>query len=163
MTADKLPQLNLPAYGARVRGDGVATPLQIHDDLRRRWVALTPEEWVRQHFVHYMIGGLGYSAFRIANEIGLRVGTRRRRSDTVVYDDRLQPAMVVEYKAPHIALTARVIEQIARYNLVYRAPYLTVTNGMRIICLHVDSFGDTVNLPHITPLRSLPAYADLTR
>lgn len=153
------PQLRLPAYGAQVRPctDAAGGPAQqIYDPLRRKWVALTPEEWVRQHFVNYLVTHLGYSPYRIANEVALRVGTRRRRADTVVYDDHSQPLMVVEYKAASVAITQRVIDQIARYNTVYRAPYLVVTNGMRTVCMHV-AYADTDGVaPTVTFLDSMP-------
>lgn len=126
-------QLNLPEYGARVRrlDDGA---LQIYDDLRRKFVALTPEEWVRQHFVHWLLDVKHYPASLTANEVGLRLNGTLRRCDTVVFGRDGLPAVVVEYKAPEIAITQRVFDQIARYNLVMRAGYLVVSNGLDHYC-----------------------------
>lgn len=130
-------QLNLPEYGARVRrlDDGA---LQIYDDLRRKFVALTPEEWVRQHFVHWLLDVKHYPASLTANEVGLRLNGTLRRCDTVVFGRDGLPAVVVEYKAPEVAITQRVFDQIARYNLVMRAGYLVVSNGLDHYCCRYD-------------------------
>ena len=96
--------LNLPAYGAKVRRDGEM--VQIFDALRGRWVRLTPEEWVRQHFVHYLAEGLGYPSAMMANEVALEVNGTKRRCDSVVYErGSLRPLMIVEYKAPTVEIT----------------------------------------------------------
>ena len=130
-------QLNLPEYGARVRrlDDGA---LQIYDDLRRKFVALTPEEWVRQHFVHWLLDVKHYPASLTANEVGLRLNGTLRRCDTVVFGRDGLPAVVVVYKAPEVAITQRVFDQIARYNLVMRAGYLVVSNGLDHYCCRYD-------------------------
>ena len=130
-------QLNLPEYGARVRrlDDGA---LQIYDGLRRKFVALTPEEWVRQHFVHWLLDVKHYPASLTANEVGLRLNGTLRRCDTVVFGRDGLPAVVVEYKAPEVAITQRVFDQIARYNLVMRAGYLVVSNGLDHYCCRYD-------------------------
>ena len=81
----------------------------------------TPEEWVRQHFVAWLTGALGYPASLMANEVGLRLNGTLRRCDTIIYDRSLRPLVVVEYKAPSVTISQRVFDQIARYNLVLRA------------------------------------------
>lgn len=130
-------QLNLPGYDVRTRRlpDG---SLQIYDVLRRKYVALTPEEWVRQHFVHWLIDVKGYPASLTANEVGLRLNGTLRRCDTVVFGTDGCPAMVVEYKAPEVAVTQKVFDQIARYNLVMKARYLVVSNGLVHYCCRYD-------------------------
>ena len=90
----------------------------IFDDLRRKYVALTPEEWVRQHFVHYLTGHLGFPSGLLANEVQLQVGDKRLRCDTLLYNKQLQPQMIVEYKSPTITLTQKVFDQISAYNLL---------------------------------------------
>lgn len=124
--------LHLPACELRLRGGSSGKPLDVYDPMRRRWVALTPEEWVRQHFVDFMIKGLGFSAMRIANEVPLKLNGTARRADTVAYDDNLRPMVIVEYKAPDIKLTRETLEQALRYNLVFDAPGLMITNGMDV-------------------------------
>ena len=69
----------------------------IFDDLRRKYVALTPEEWVRQHFVHYLTGHLGFPSGLLANEVQLQVGDKRLRCDTLLYNKQLQPQMIVSF------------------------------------------------------------------
>lgn len=129
--------LNLPAYGAKVRRDGEM--VQIFDALRGRWVKLTPEEWVRQHFVHYLTEGLGYPSAMMANEVALEVNGTRRRCDSVVYErGSLRPLMIVEYKAPEVRLTQRVFDQICRYNMTLEVEHLIVSNGLRHFCCRVD-------------------------
>lgn len=151
---DALPQLNLPPISPRLRREGGV--LRIFDPLRDRFVALTPEEWVRQHFVQMLIGQLGYEFGLMGNEISLRVGALSRRCDTVVYDQRLRPRMIVEYKRPTVALSQRTFDQISRYNQTLRVPFLVVSNGMQHFCLRVDYANDTCTfLPAIPSWREL--------
>lgn len=129
--------INLPNFDIKVKREGGRT--QIHDFLRRRFVTLTPEEWVRQHFTHYLVEHLGYPAGLMANEVKVSVGGVARRCDTVVYAKTGGfPLMIIEYKAPEVAITQQVFQQIAAYNSVLRAPYLVVSNGVRHYCMHMD-------------------------
>lgn len=150
-------QLNLPAFECRFeRGeDGVD---RIYDRLRRKFVALTPEEWVRQHFVNYLISVLDYPAGLMANEVSLRLNDTARRSDTIVYSRQGQPLMVVEYKAPDVTVTQKVFDQIARYNSVIGSPYLVVSNGVRHYCCRFDRSDDGGTYEF---LREIPAYESL--
>ena len=128
--------LNLPQYAVKVaEKDGKRT---IFDDLRRKYVALTPEEWVRQHFVHYLTGHLGYPAGLLANEVELKIGEKKLRCDTLLYNRGMKPQMIIEYKAPHIALTQKVIDQISVYNMLLHVDYLVVSNGIQHICCKMD-------------------------
>lgn len=138
----RLPELNLPRYEARLRRD-VAAPdaVEIYDVLRAKWVALTPEEWVRQSFVNMLMTCRGYSAQLMANEVGIILNGTRRRCDTLVYDRAMKVALIVEYKAPTVVITQRVFDQIARYNMVLGARYLVVSNGMRHYCCHMPGDG----------------------
>ncbi len=129
--------LNLPPLDvSRLRRNGDV--VEIFDPLRGKHVALTPEEWVRQHFVGYMMSAKGFPAALIANEIGLTLNGTRRRCDTVVFDRSGKPMMIVEYKAPGVAVTQKVFDQIVRYNMVLRARYLTVSNGLSHYCCRID-------------------------
>lgn len=124
--------LNIPPAQLSLRTSDTGKEMDIFDPLRRRWVALTPEEWVRQHFVAFMIHAVGVSPFRMANEVSLKLNGTARRIDTVVYDNALHPAVIIEYKAPHIPLTKAVLEQALRYNLVCGAPTIIITNGLDV-------------------------------
>lgn len=125
-----LGRLLLPPFSPAVRRSSTSFDFDIYDPLRRAWVALTPEEWVRQHFVHYLTDNCGISPFRIANEIALTLNGTALRADTVVYGETLRPAIVVEYKAASVPLTAAVLDQALRYNLVFDAPRIIITNGV---------------------------------
>ena len=120
-------RLNLPAFDIKLRVSQGRE--QVLDPLRRRWVALSPEEWVRQHFTHWMISALGYPAGLMANEVKLKIGQKQLRADSVLYDRELHPVMIVEYKAPHISITQKVFNQITAYNMELHARYLVVSNG----------------------------------
>lgn len=133
----RFPELNLPPADLKLRHTENGR-MEVFDRWRGRWVALTPEEWVRQHFVAMMVATKGYMSGRIANEISLSLNSMSRRCDTVVYDDLRHPVMIVEYKAPDVRISQAVFEQIARYSMVLRAPYLVVSNGLAHYCCRVD-------------------------
>jgi hypothetical protein len=129
-------QLNLPVFETNIiEKEGKA---QIFDILRQRFVALTPEEWVRQHFVHYLIEGKHFPQALLANEVGLELNGTKKRCDTVLYRRDLTAQVIVEYKAPTIAITQKVFDQIARYNIVLKVDYLIVSNGMQHFCCKMD-------------------------
>jgi hypothetical protein len=106
--------------------------------LRRKYVALTPEEWVRQHFVHYLIEHKGYPAGLIGNEVELNVGEKKLRCDTILYNKVAQPQMIIEYKAPQIKLQQKTFDQISAYNLLLKVDYLIVSNGLQHVCCRMD-------------------------
>ena len=146
--------LNLPPYDIKVsEKDGKRL---IFDELRRRYVALTPEEWVRQHFVHYLIGHLGYPAGLLANEVELKIGDKRLRCDSILFDKQAHPQMIIEYKAPNIQLTQRVFSQISAYNLLLHVDYLIVSNGMQHICCRMDYTNNTYHF-----LQEIPTYEEV--
>ena len=129
-------EINLPPYETKLREkDGKR---EIFDFLRRRYVALTPEEWVRQHFVHFLIEQKGYPKGLLANERELRIGEKRLRCDTLLYNKELQPRMIIEYKAPHIVITQHVFNQITTYNMLLHVDYLIVSNGNAHYCCRMD-------------------------
>lgn len=129
-------QLNLPDYPIRL--SGTQEHPSIFDILRRKYVALTPEEWVRQHFIHFLINQKNYPVTLLANEIKLQVGNKNLRADSVLYDRELRPRMIVEYKAPHIPITQKVFDQISTYNMLLHVDYLVVSNGLQHYCCKMD-------------------------
>lgn len=156
-------KLNLPAFDIQLRVDSQAGQ-QVYDRLRQRWVALTPEEWVRQHFVNHLISDLGYLPGLMANEIQLKQNGRTRRCDTVVFDRRLQPLVIVEYKRSTVTITQKVFDQIARYNSVLQAPWLIVSNGVHHYCCRFDfAAGRYSFVPQIPPYSALTARQEPTR
>ncbi len=129
-------ELNLPHFEKKIITKD-EKPF-ILDVIRRQHVALTPEEWVRQHFVHYLINHKGYPLSLMANEVQLKLNGMSRRCDTVIYDRTLKPRVIIEYKAPTVNITQRTFEQICRYNMVLQVDYLIVSNGITHYCCKVD-------------------------
>lgn len=132
----EFPCLNLPPAELRlIRGNGV---LKVWDILRKKYVALTPEEYVRQHFTNWLIKYLSYPKSLMANEIGIELNGAKKRCDTVVFNSDGTPFMIVEYKAPDISISQAVFDQIVRYNMVLHARYLAVSNGLSHYCCIID-------------------------
>lgn len=131
-----MTRLNLPPFEIKLRGTK-AQP-QIFDILRKKYIALTPEEWVRQHFVHFLVEHKGYPAALMANEIQLKVGEKTLRADSVLYSRDLKPRMIIEYKAPHIPITQKVFDQISIYNMPLHVDYLVVSNGLQHYICKMD-------------------------
>ena len=147
-------RLNLPPFDIKIgEKDGKRT---IFDFLRKKYVALTPEEWVRQHFVHYLIEQKGYPKGLLGNEIELRIGDKKLRCDSILYNKVAQPQMIIEYKAPTIALQQKTFDQISVYNLLLHVDYLIVSNGLQHYCCRMDY----ANQKYVF-LRELPDYEKL--
>ena len=131
-----MTRLNLPPFEIKLRGTK-AQP-QIFDILRKKYIALTPEEWVRQHFVHFLVEHKGYPAALMANEIQLKVSEETLRADSVLYSRDLKPRIIIEYKAPHIPITQKVFDQISIYNMLLHVDYLVVSNGLQHYICKMD-------------------------
>ena len=129
-------RLNLPPYPIKIQEKGEKR--QIFDFLRRKWVALTPEEWVRQHFTHFLVEQKNYPQALLANEVELRIGEKRLRCDTLLYNKELRPRMIIEYKAPTIQIQQKTFDQISVYNLLLKVDYLVVSNGLSHYCCKMD-------------------------
>ncbi|MDD2298436.1 MAG: type I restriction enzyme HsdR N-terminal domain-containing protein [Fermentimonas sp.] len=128
--------LNLPTYDAKIRKK--SNGLEIFDPLRRKYITLTPEEWVRQNFVNYLITDKNYPASLMANEAGIKLNSLALRCDTIVYNKLLEPLMVIEYKESNVQITQQVFDQIVRYNNVLKVPYIVVSNGITHYCCRID-------------------------
>lgn len=146
--------LNLPKTELKVTTkDGKQ---QVYDILRRKFVALTPEEWVRQLFVHYLIQHKGYPAECIGNEVSIMLGRTKKRCDSVVYGQNAQPIMIIEYKSPQTEITQQVFEQVSRYNIKLKVRWLVVSNGMQHYCCHIDYESGTYQF-----VEDIPPYNDI--
>ena len=146
--------LNLPSYSAKIQkrnGKNV-----IFDTLRQKFVALTPEEWVRQHFIHLLTDHKGYPKGLLANEIQLALNGTKKRCDTVLFNKDLSAKMIIEYKAPNIEITQAVFDQITRYNMVLKVEYLIVSNGINHYCCKIDYQSMSYSF-----LPDIPSYTDL--
>lgn len=124
-----MEKLNLPEYDIRVKSN--KNKALIFDPFRKKYLVLTPEEWVRQHFLNFLVSIKGYPASRIGVEVGLRLNGTQKRADIVVYDSYGRPLIIVECKASSVPITQATFDQIARYNMVLNVPFLVVSNGMQ--------------------------------
>lgn len=119
---------------------------QIYDVIRKKFVALTPEEMVRQFFIDFMIRTMNYPTGLIGVEKCVTVNGMRQRADILLYNRSGKPVMIVECKAPHIAVGQETIEQAARYNLSLGVKYLSITNGKTNYCIKLDALGQNHEL-----------------
>lgn len=129
-------KLNLPEFKLTLRKEG--GKVLIFDMIRKKYIILTPEEWVRQHFVHYLIDHFKYpkSLFRV--ESSLTYNKLQKRSDIVIHNRLGKPWMLIECKAPEIKLTQKAFNQVAVYNMTIGAQYVAVTNGMVQYCFEAN-------------------------
>ena len=146
--------LNLPKTDLKIATkDGKQ---QVFDILRRKYVALTPEEWVRQHFVRFLIQQKGYPAECIGNEVTITLGRTRKRCDTIVYGSHAEPMMIIEYKSPQTEITQQVFDQISRYNIRLKVRWLIVSNGLQHFCCQIDYESGNVLFAE-----DIPAYVEI--
>ena len=131
-------KLNMPDYSDRIRLRKQDEQLQIFDSIRGKWLVLTPEEWVRQNTIIYISDTLEAPMSRIANEVTINYNGLTKRCDSIIYDDYGNPLIIIEYKRTDVAITQRVFDQIAIYNLQLRVPYLIVSNGLQHLLCKVD-------------------------
>jgi len=129
-------QLNLPAYNFRIIKKN-EKPF-IFDDLRKKFVALTPEEWVRQHFIRFLINVKHYPASFIAIEKQLVINGLKKRCDAVVYSRNAEPLMIIEFKATTVSIAQQTFDQAAVYNSKLKVDYFIISNGLKHYCCRLD-------------------------
>ncbi|SMO75959.1 type I restriction enzyme HsdR N-terminal domain-containing protein [Solitalea koreensis] len=152
----QLPALNLPPYPFQLKE--VAGKLFIFDELRKKHLVLTPEEWVRQHFVQYLINEKNYPKGLINIEGGLKVNELQKRSDILVYNNEGIKTLLVECKANSVKLSQKAFDQLARYNSTYKASIIVLTNGLQHFCCEIDH-----ELKSYTFLNEVPEYSRIKR
>ena len=145
--------LNLPQFDIKIRDTNVYK--EVLDIVRGKWIKLTPEEWVRQHVINYLISEKKYPKSLIAVEMPIKLNGMNRRCDVVVYSRQGNPFLIVECKAYNVKITQKVIEQIANYNTTLKAPYLLVTNGLTHYYYNIIFKDNTVEV-----LAEIPNYSD---
>ena len=151
-----LPMLNFPSFEIRTKVENKR--MLIFDCIRKKYVVLTLEEWVRQHLIHYLVKVKGCPAMLISVEMPLKYARMDKRSDVLVNDRNGQPLMLVECKAPKVTITQKVFEQIAVYNLTIQAPCLMITNGLQHYCLSAATESSQVCF-----LDDIPDYENLLK
>lgn len=129
-------QLNLPQYTFKIKNKN--NQRYIFDEIRKKFYVLTPEEWVRQHVIRFLIEVKHYPKGRIGIEVPVRVNGMNQRIDALLYDSRGNPFLMVECKRPSTVITQETFDQIARYNQQLNAKLLLVTNGIDHYCFQVN-------------------------
>lgn len=148
-------ELNLPKYHFKLR-ESDKNKTEIFDPYRRKYVILTPEEWVRQHFLQFLVEEKKYPRALISVEKGLTVHQMNKRFDAVVYNKAGIPVVLIEFKATGVRIDQQVFEQIAAYNIKLRVSYLIVSNGQTHYCCKVDFEEKKVRF-----LEGIPEFTDL--
>lgn len=124
-----MQQLNLPEYPLRIRSENGKTA--VFDIVRKKFVALTPEEWVRQHFIHFLIHEKHYPHTLIAVEKQLKENGMLRRFDLLACNRKGEPFLIAEFKAPGVNITQQTFDQAVRYNMSLKVRYIVVSNGLK--------------------------------
>ncbi len=150
-----MQKLNLPTYHLKTREAN--DKIEAFDIIRKKYVVLSPEEWVRQQFINYLINEKNYPASLIAIEKGIKVLNMSKRFDAVVSDQTGCPVALIEFKSHDVNITQKVFEQIATYNMQLKVRYLIVSNGLKHYCCKVD-----YEKKKFTFLDDIPMYNDLT-
>lgn len=151
-----MQKLELPEFESRIRSSADGRGAEIFDVSRKKFVALTPEEWVRQHFIHYLVNHLGYPLSLISVERKLTFNGLTRRTDIVAYTNDGLPKLIIECKAPAVKISQGVFDQAARYHLMLPVPFLVVTNGLEHFCCSIDYKKQSYSFHE-----GIPAYKEL--
>lgn len=149
-----MKKLNLPSFQANIRNKNNKN--EIFDEFRKKFVSLTPEEWVRQNFAHFMVNQKGYPKGLLAIEYTFKLQARLKRVDILAFTTKGNPLVIVECKAATVKINQKVFDQIARYNMAFRVNYLVVTNGIEHYACKLDY--ETLNYQFI---QEIPAFEDL--
>ena len=150
-----LPDLNFPKVEFRFQKNAKGN-LQIFDIIRKKFLDVTPEEWVRQHIVHYLINDKQVPASMISLEKQLKLNNTKRRTDIVVFNSNLKPILIIECKAPEIEINQLTVNQALRYNLELNVPFVFLSNGLQHVFLKISA-----NSPEI--LKVVPSYENLLK
>ncbi len=151
MGISEYPKLNFPSIKLRARRSGNA--ISVWDVVRRCYIALTPEEWVRQHLVGMLLGERAVPALQIILEYPIEINGQRQRADVVVIDREGLPQLMVECKSPDVRLSQSTLDQAVRSNSVLKARYIALTNGLEHRCYEcIDNMGGYVEIKTLPPL-----------
>jgi len=149
-----MQKLNLPEFSFRIKTEGGKS--FIFDALRKKFVRLTPEEWVRQNFVQFMVAHKNFPVSLITVEASVKVNSNPQRADLVVYHRGAQPLLIAEFKAPGVKISQQTFDQIVRYNMQLKVPFLVVSNGLEHYCCKINySDGSFLFLPEIPDFKMI--------
>ena len=145
-----MEKLNLPFFDFNIKNDKNGS--MIYDIIRKKYIKLTPEEWVRQHFIHFLNKNYHYPLGLMQIEGGLIFNQLQKRSDLMVIDRNGNPFLLLECKAPHVKLNQQVLEQVSTYNQKYKAPYIAISNGINHFICSIDFENGTYNYMNDFPV-----------
>ena len=149
-----MQKLNLPEYSFRIKTtEGKSF---IFDSLRKKHVRLTPEEWVRQNFVQFLIAEKKYPVSLIAVEAGVKVNNNPQRADLIIFNRTGNPLLVAEFKAPEVKIDQKAFDQIVRYNMQLKVPFLIVSNGLQHYCCKINYDDNAYAF-----MNEIPEFADI--
>ena len=153
----QLPRLNFPEYDFKLqRSSDERQSLKIFDIIRKKYVSLTPEEWVRQHLLHFLVNERKFPQSLVSVEKKLLINQLEKRTDVVIYSSSLRPILLAESKAPKIPLTQSVFDQAARYNMTLNVAYFLITNGLESFICKIDHSTQSYSF-----LKDIPSYEEL--
>ncbi len=147
--------LNLPEYPFRLKQEKNNTC--IFDEIRKKFLVLTPEEWVRQHFIQFLIKEKKYPRSLIKLEGGLKLNSLQKRSDILLFNTAGKKIVLVECKAPSVKISQAAFDQVARYNFIHRVKFIVVSNGLQHFCAEIDFGNESYKF-----LEELPDYHSAT-
>ncbi len=150
-----LPKLNFPTFDFRYKENQQGNT-QIFDIVRKKFVDLTPEEWVRQNVCHYLINFKNVPISLISIEKQLTLNNTKRRTDLVIYNTNLNPILICECKAPEIPLNQNTINQVFGYNIVLNVPFILLSNGLSHICIFNDANNARI-------LKNIPDFSEMAK
>jgi len=151
-----LPVLTFPSYPFRIIEDPTGQSSKIFDMIRRKYVSLTPEEWVRQHLLHYLVEQKKIPKSLIGVEKSVKVHGLPRRTDVLVYNKAMRKILMAECKAPAVKITQKVFDQAARYNLSLDVKYFVLSNGLQTVCCTMDHEVQAYNF-----LKEIPVFDEM--
>ncbi|NDV46637.1 hypothetical protein D0T49_06215 [Paludibacter sp. 221] len=149
-------QLNLPEYQFKIKKQNER--FFVFDQQRKRYVALTPEEWVRQHFIRFLIEEMNYPASLLAIEHQIDLNNMKKRCDAVLFNNYANPNLIIEFKAPNVPITQKVFDQVAVYNVKLNVQFFMVSNGLEHYCCRVDTKNARYDF-----LPDIPKYEDFLK
>lgn len=147
-------ELNFPRYSFSIKRQG--DKALIFDEFRKKWIVLTPEEWVRQHVLMYVFKEKGYPKSLISVEKLVNVNGLKQRFDAVLFNNNARPIAIIECKSPSIKITEEVFYQALRYNAQIGAPYIVLTNGINTYCGNIDIINKKFSY-----IKEIPSYKNL--
>ena len=154
LPALNLPELNLPEFEFRIKQENDKN--LIFDEIRKKYVRLTPEEWVRQNIIRYLVEYKHYPGQLMKIEATIANHLIQFRGDVIVYNRQITPVLIVECKAPEVSINEEVFNQVLRYNLKLHVKYLMVTNGLKHHCFQIDAVKNAYQF-----LSEIPDYRDM--